>query len=270
MVDNKQKLIASAQKLIQRGQLDKAINEYQKILDADPNDSGTQLKIAALLARLDRKTEAIKKYVCVAEVYTKAGLLTKAIAAYKAALQVDYTQVALYEKLGDLSEKLGLNREAITQYKNVAFIYEKNGEINKVIEIIKKMCQLDPTNLGAKAKLACLLYQQESPESKETGLRLYREVVAALKEQNRTIDLANFYKKMLTIVPSDIMAKEFPEFHSLEPSEPSNDQLNKPDEETLNLLAKAYRQLGKKKIISALDRLLRVRPKKTVPKIPGA
>jgi len=40
----------------------------------------------------------------------------------------------------DLSEKLGLTREAITPVQDVAVIYEKEGKLKEAIGVIDKIC----------------------------------------------------------------------------------------------------------------------------------
>ena len=48
MALNKNKVIAAAQKFQQKGQLDKAIKELQRLVDEDPKDVRTLLKIGDL------------------------------------------------------------------------------------------------------------------------------------------------------------------------------------------------------------------------------
>jgi hypothetical protein len=42
---NKSKLAEAAQKLLAKGQIDKALKEYEKILRVDPVDTSTRLKV---------------------------------------------------------------------------------------------------------------------------------------------------------------------------------------------------------------------------------
>ena len=48
---NKNKVIAAAQKYVQRGQYDRAIREYRKVVEEDPRDVRIWLKIGDLHAK---------------------------------------------------------------------------------------------------------------------------------------------------------------------------------------------------------------------------
>jgi 4-hydroxy-tetrahydrodipicolinate synthase len=57
---NKNKVIAAAQKLVQKGQHDKAIKEYAKIVEEDPRDVRIWLKIGDLYVKKGSTAEAIE------------------------------------------------------------------------------------------------------------------------------------------------------------------------------------------------------------------
>ena len=51
MVTKKDKTLAAAQKFLERGQLDKALAEFAKVVQDDPKDTRTWLKMAELHAK---------------------------------------------------------------------------------------------------------------------------------------------------------------------------------------------------------------------------
>ena len=59
---NKDSLIADAQKLLQKGQTDKAITCYQEALKADPGDQRLRQRLAELLVKYRRFDEARKEF----------------------------------------------------------------------------------------------------------------------------------------------------------------------------------------------------------------
>jgi len=198
-------VIVAAQKLVKRGKLSKALNEYQKIIAEDSQDLVTRLEIAGLKARLKREGEAVADYISIAEQYSQSGNDDKAIDTYTLALQVDYTRMDIYEKLGELSEKRGLTKQAIAQYRNVAFLYEKAGNIKKTIEFIEKIVKLSPDDLTPKAKLAELFCRQGD---KKQGLELFDKVVQVLYEHGRKTDLANVCRRIVEIFSEDANSAE--------------------------------------------------------------
>ena len=60
MAINKNKVIAAAQKYVQKGQLDKAIKEYRRVVEAEPGDVRTWLKIGDLQAKTDAAEQAVE------------------------------------------------------------------------------------------------------------------------------------------------------------------------------------------------------------------
>jgi len=58
----KDKLLESAQRFIAKGQLDRAIKEYEQIVALESGDIRLRQKLAELLVRVNRKEEAIAEY----------------------------------------------------------------------------------------------------------------------------------------------------------------------------------------------------------------
>ena len=73
MALNKRKILESAQKHLQRGALDKALEDYRILLKADPHDSNVLLKIGDLHLKQGKRDEAINAYVRVAQQFTREG-----------------------------------------------------------------------------------------------------------------------------------------------------------------------------------------------------
>ena len=102
MALDKNKASAAAQKYLQRGQIDKAIREYETIVQADPNDVRTWLKIGDLHSRNGKVALAVSTYRKVAETYQGKGFFLKAVAVYKKVRDVDPTLTEVYRTLGDV------------------------------------------------------------------------------------------------------------------------------------------------------------------------
>src|SRR5258708_12642690 len=85
---DKNKVIESASKLIAKGALDKAIKEYQRVLDVDPDDVRILQKLAELYQKMQRRDEAADCFEKVARTYSAQGFYLKAVALYKQVLKV--------------------------------------------------------------------------------------------------------------------------------------------------------------------------------------
>ena len=98
-MDEKSKIIDKAQKLIQKGYIDKAIVEYKRLTEKDPKDPTIRLRIGDLYVKIGKKDEAIKEYGEVAKIHTQRGFYLKAIAVYKQILKLDENLIEIHFKL---------------------------------------------------------------------------------------------------------------------------------------------------------------------------
>ncbi len=261
---DKNKIVDAANKYLQKGQIDKAIKEFSKIVEVDPRDVRVRLKLGELYARRGIREEAVNEYRLVAQEYTRAGFYSKAVAVLKQALKVDMRQVDIYSKLGDLYQKLGLTNEAMTQYKIVANYYDKEGLTKECQETLKKIVELDPENLSNRVKLAESYSQGNLRKEADEE---FGRVINTLKEQGRTNDLITLYERMLATNPKHYgLIKELSKIY-LERGDAQRAliKLQTPlkegvkDKEVLSLLADAYMKLDRvEKAKTALKELARV------------
>ena len=101
MAVDKNKLSSNAQKYIQRGQFDKAIREYERIFESDPDDVRALLKIGDLHSRGGKVFDAVDTYRRAAQHYEAKGFFLN-VAVYKKVLDVDPTLLDVHRRLGDV------------------------------------------------------------------------------------------------------------------------------------------------------------------------
>ncbi len=80
MASKKDKLLESAQKSIAKGQLDRAIRDYEEIVALDSADIRHRQKLAELLVKVNRKEDAIAEYETISRQYSNNHFYLKAIA----------------------------------------------------------------------------------------------------------------------------------------------------------------------------------------------
>jgi tetratricopeptide (TPR) repeat protein len=172
---NKDKLIESAQKFLAKGQLSKAIGEYQKIAEAFPKDYRNRQKLAELLSREKRNEEAQPHYEAVARNFAETGFYLKAIAIYKQMQKLDSSRCDIYLHLAELNQKQGLIGNALNEYRNLIALHEKNHRPHGSLEVLRKMLALEPDNLSIRIKLIeTLLAADEQAEALEQYCALDR------------------------------------------------------------------------------------------------
>jgi len=195
-----EKLLFSAQKLVQKGQIDKAIKEYLKILEIDKKDVKTHLRLGDLYAKSKNKESAVKHYLEAAKYYTKDGFYSKAVSVYKQILNLDDTREDVYVNLADLYQRLGMVGEALGQYQRISANYEKEGKLKEAMDIYRKMAELDPKNVLVLTKLAELYYKNGM---KKEGYQAFKRALEELKEQNRFEEYVRLMEKLAKADPEN-------------------------------------------------------------------
>lgn len=150
---NKSKVLRTAEKYALQGKIPAAIDEYKKVVTADPTDLTTINTLGDLYVRAGRIQDAITNFSRIAESYRESGFILKAIAMLKKISKLDPTNVETAMKLANLYSQQGLLVEARQQYLQVADAYARAGQTRKALEAYQKIADLDPSNTSVRMKL---------------------------------------------------------------------------------------------------------------------
>lgn len=162
MAIDREKILQAAAKLVDKKKYDKAIVEYQKIVESDPSDARTLLKIGDLQTRLEDYAGAIATYDQVAQFYTAQGFQLKAIAVFqqvrelikKHAPELSPRYSHITPRLADIYAQLGLTSDALAAYDEVATILQKSGRDRDAVGVFRKIVALDNKNPISHLRLA--------------------------------------------------------------------------------------------------------------------
>ncbi len=196
MAVQRDKVIASAEKLVAKGRIEPAIKEYERLLDDNPNDVNTLNRIGDLWVRINRNEEAVKTFGKIADHYSKDGFFLKAIAIYKKINKLDPSKLDVYAKLADLYAKQGLAMEAKSQYQVLADYYLKHGDPANALAIYRKISELDPNSINVHVKLADL-YSQNNQTAE--ALKEYDRVGRMLLKRGLLDEAVQVFRKALKI-----------------------------------------------------------------------
>jgi len=199
-MEDKAKIIDRAQRYVQKGYLDKAIAEYQKVSRIDPKDVTTHLRIGDLYVRMGNREEAIKGYGEGARILTQKGFYLKAIAVYKQILKLDKTLLDIHYKLAELYSRQRLIADAIAEYNHLINYYEKSHRIDEVLSNLEKMVEIDPDNVGIRLRWADTLYKKGY--KKEAFLQ-YDEVLKRLMVAGDLHKAERIYRGLYDLDPGE-------------------------------------------------------------------
>ena len=181
MVGDKDRIFELAQKITQTKGLKKTIKEYQRILDKDPSDIKTRIKLGDLYLRRGNLDKAVKEYFKIGEHYIGEELDLKAIAMFKKILVLNPGMLDSYYKLADLYYRRGLFGEAKLQYHKVLEIDSKDKKARDGLKMIEAK--------EAKAKVPEKKIVEESTREKDPVWNailqeLQRQLSAQLKQDD--------------------------------------------------------------------------------------
>lgn len=264
MAFNKEKVMDAARKFVDKGQLDKAIKEYLRVVKEDPADVRVWLKIGDLHARKGQKQDATETYLKVARYYQDQGFFTKAVAVYKQILKLDPRLVEVHLKLAELYRQLGLMSDAMQHFESVAAHFHREGKTKEALATVRQLVDLDPQNVATRIKLA-ELYSKESMT--EEAVAEFTQVCDQLRRQNRQDDFIKVAERLLWHRPENRdLNRELASLY-LRRNDPRRAlqklqlcfKADPRDVETLALLAQAFQALDQKgKTVSVLKELARV------------
>ena len=259
MAIDREKVLAAAQSFVEKGKYDKAIAEYQKIIQEDPNDARTLLKIGDLHTKLGQHEKAIATYERVGKYYAAQGFALKAIAVFKQIKEIIARHVPHLEeryahitpKLAELYQQLGLTSDALAALDEVAQRLLRSGRDKEAVDVFKRVVELDPSNPLPHLRLAEGLSRVKEADGAVTEFGVAATLLITL---GRKEDALKVLERLLHHRPEVKYAKQAAELYldrgnhegglGALPKLQICFQANPRDLETFNLLSRAFKLIG--------------------------
>jgi tetratricopeptide (TPR) repeat protein len=183
--------LAIAEKARSRGRLRKAVRWYLKVLAQDPGDLQTNAKVAPLLARLRRWTEAQQRFDAAASGFLAAGFSAKAIAVWTVAAHTFPEAVEYRERIADQLVMAGRRQDAILSLLEGRSHLRKRRQRPLAILLLQQVYTLDPGHVSATLDLADLLRREGS---RSEARRLLANILAhaRVRDLRRRVRFALF------------------------------------------------------------------------------
>jgi tetratricopeptide (TPR) repeat protein len=256
---DRERVLAAAQKYVEKKKYDKAVIEYQRVIQEDPNDARTLLKIGDLQSKMEAYADAVATYERVGKFYASQGFALKAIAVYKQIReiiakhvpQLDDKYAHITPKLAELYQQLGLTSDALAALDEVATRLQRQSRDPEAIDVFRKIVDLDPTNPLPHLRLAEALSRVKDADG---AVNEFATAAAQLVKLGRRDDALKVLERLLHHRADPSHARMAAEQYLARNS--VNDglqalaklqicfQANPRDLDTLALLAKAFNQIG--------------------------
>lgn len=200
MALDKNTILKSAQKYTARGQLDKAIEEWQKLIQESPNDGNIYNTIGDLYLRNNSIQEAVSAYIKAGDSFYKAGFALKTIALYKKVNKIDPENIEVHLKLAALNAERGLIGNARDDYLKAARLYQKLGQSKQAVAVYKKIADLEPDNISVHQRIAEMCLKEGL---KKDAADEYNKIAEVYVKNNDVKEAESFFNQALSIDPDN-------------------------------------------------------------------
>jgi tetratricopeptide (TPR) repeat protein len=256
---DREKVLAAAQKYVEKKKYDKAVIEYERIIQEDPNDARTLLKMGDLQLKMEGYAAAVATYERVGKFYAQQGFSLKAIAVYKQireiigrhvpALEDKYAHIA--PKLASLYQELGLVSDALAALDEVATRLQRQNRDQEAIDVFRKVVDLDSSNPLPHLRLAEALSRAKDVDG---AVAEFGTAAGQLLKLGRREDALKVLERLLHHKNDSTHARSAAELYLAKGTASDGMQAlaklqvcfqaNPRDLDTLGLLARSFTQIG--------------------------
>jgi tetratricopeptide (TPR) repeat protein len=181
-----------------QGDTRKAVEYLERIYDYEPNDANNLKELGSLYNKLNNKKKAVEFYWKALEKYREAEYYQNATAIAQMLLRFGEDELLVKHELAFLFEKQGLLGDAVASYEELAELYKKEGDIEGVLENLKKIVNITPKKLGIRLKLAEIYENQSRFNDLVSELE---EIKGIFQEQGRVEEVEAIENRIATLAP---------------------------------------------------------------------
>jgi tetratricopeptide (TPR) repeat protein len=196
----KDKHLAAAQKFLERGQEERALEEFARVVQEDPNDTRTWLKMAEIHARRGALEQARDIYLRTAEIYVEQGFQRKAMTVYKSVLKLTPGLPHVRERLAETYRQQGMVADALRELELAAEELQRAGKIEEALPALRKIVGLHPDNIASRIRLAETASQMGKVDE---AVHELSQLAVQLKAQGRADDFVRVAERLLFHRPND-------------------------------------------------------------------
>ena len=198
---DKRRGLEDARRYVHRGARQKAVDTYQSLIRNDPADARLRLELGDILRRWGRVDEAIAQYSSLAAQYRREGFEARTVALLKQILTLDERRYSAYVSLSEVYQEMGLEGEAMHALQIAIDGLHEEGRAQEALNLLRRICRMDPENTQSRIKVAELLFDQgrvEDAVAELEGVSQEHERVGA--EDARVA----VYERILEIQPDNV------------------------------------------------------------------
>jgi tetratricopeptide (TPR) repeat protein len=179
-----------AQRLASEGRHAAAVVELQVLIDIDPNDVHSGLRMAHHLVAAGQHERAADEYLRLAGIYARLGHERRAMTVALRALRLEPSRV-VRQRLAPLVGRLG--RAAAELCEQVCRVHILSGRPEEARDVLRLLVEADPTQMSRRLRLAELDLAEGRTADALVELRI---VADGLRSHGRTEELVRVLEMM--------------------------------------------------------------------------
>ena len=200
MLTKKDKYLAAAQKFLERGQDARALEEFARVVQEDPADTRTWLKMAEIHVRHGALAEARDIYLRTAEIYISQGFLPKAVTVYRSILKLTPGLPHVRIQLAEAYRRLGMVADALHELELAVAELQHGSRPSDALPALRKMVELHPDNVVSRIRLAEAASQAGRTDE---AVREFRQACDQLRQEGRADEFVRVAERLLFHRPDD-------------------------------------------------------------------
>lgn len=194
MAEDKAVLIKTAYSYYQRGDWDRAIEEYHKLADLDPKDLNVHNMLADIYSKKGDVPDALQQYDLVAQGFDEKNQIDKVLQVYKRMLKLVPGDPALSSAVQSLVEKYLVRARELEE-----------TQPSKSAEIYRSILRAEPNRIDATFQLARLLMKSGQ---KYEAIESLMNLASGLDPETQTGRLSEVLQMVAEIDPVNVEARE--------------------------------------------------------------
>ena len=202
--NQKPDIIAQIQRLIeiytQRDQKDKVIESYLELINYDPENVGFRSQLIETLLSLDRKEEAMKQSMELAEIHTGNQHLDEAEKVFRNMLDIEPDNEEVYRKLIALNRTRDTSDQAIELINQLAQIQEKKQENEKAIATLREIFEFDALNVDTHKRIIAI---HKELNQVDQAIEMYLELYDVFQNTGKLEESIESLKEAIELKPED-------------------------------------------------------------------
>lgn len=196
--------LKKAEKALRQGRIDAAIEEYVRIVDAQPRDWNSANALGDLYVRAGQIDRGVTQYARIADHLASDGFYSKAGALFKKILKIKPDDEYSLLQSAELAFRQGLVADAKQTFQVVCDRRRAKGDKKGAAEMSIRIGSLDPDDLDA--RLAGARAADEIGDT-ETALREFREVAIKYDKLGRLPSALAAFQAAYELDQSDIAVR---------------------------------------------------------------